>query len=114
MQNSRHQLGVDSFPEVGDDPSYPKNVIIITQFEGKHNSNRIVNIMKKYQNEKTKTSAKVSTKGFKFKHTEEEEAYELSGYEFNEITPFFMGEADKSCRSSYHKTSLISNQLIFG
>ena len=53
MQNSRHSLGVDSFPEVGDDPSYPKNVIIITQFEGKHNSNRIVNIMKKYQNEKT-------------------------------------------------------------
>ena len=48
--------------------------------------------MKKYQNEKTKTSAKVSTKGFKFKHTEVEEAYELSGYEFNEITPFFMGE----------------------
>ena len=47
--------------------------------------------MKKYQNEKTE-GAKVSTKGFKFRHTEEEEAFDLSGYEFNEITPFFMDQ----------------------
>ena len=41
--------------------------------------------MKKYQNEKTKTSAKVSTKGFKFKHTEEEEKSEFKLPEGEEV-----------------------------
>ena len=90
MQNTRHNTGIASFPEAKSDPTYPKNIIVITQFEGKHNSNRIVNIMKKYQNENSGTGCKVSTKGFKFRHTEEEEALTLSGYEFNAITPFFM------------------------
>lgn len=46
--------------------------------------------MKKYQNERTELDCKVSTKGFKFRHTEEKEALDLSGYEYNAITPFFM------------------------
>ena len=46
--------------------------------------------MKQYQNEKTEGDCKVSAKGFKFRHTEEDEALELSGYEYNSITPFFM------------------------
>ena len=30
MQNSRHQLGVDTFPDAKDDSKYPKNIIVIT------------------------------------------------------------------------------------
>ena len=48
MQNTRHETGLTSFPESKNDPSYPKNIIVMTQFEGKHNSNRIVSIMKNY------------------------------------------------------------------
>ena len=46
--------------------------------------------MKKHQNENSKTGVQVSTKGFHYRHAEEEDAKSLSGYEFNAITPFFM------------------------
>ena len=48
--------------------------------------------MKKHQNENTKLS-KVTTKGFKFRHAEEEVATSLTGYEHNSITPFFTKSA---------------------
>ena len=45
--------------------------------------------MKKLQNENTKATP-ISTKGFRFRLAEHEDALSLSGYEFNAITPFFM------------------------
>ena len=46
MQNTKYDVGVKSFPESADDSSYPKNVIVLTQFTSKLNANRLVNIMK--------------------------------------------------------------------
>ena len=79
MKNSKWALGVEAFPGVENDPTYPKNVIIVSQFKGEIKAQKIQNIMKKYQNENTKTGEKVSTKGFHFYFTEEEDAIALSG-----------------------------------
>jgi len=46
MQNSKYAVGIEAFPEAAADPTYHKNVIVITQFEAKLNATRIVNIMK--------------------------------------------------------------------
>ena len=48
MENTKYSIGIESFPNVKDDPTYPKYVIVIVQFEGKISSQRILNIMKKY------------------------------------------------------------------
>ena len=48
MQNTKHAEGLSSFPEAKNDPFYPKYVIVITQFEGKLNSQKILQIMKKF------------------------------------------------------------------
>jgi hypothetical protein len=53
MVNSKHAAGVESFPEVAEDPFYPKYVIVITQFEAKLNCQKLLQAMKKYQNENT-------------------------------------------------------------
>lgn len=45
--------------------------------------------MKNYQHTNTKQE-KVSLKGFHFRLADEAEALELSGYQYNAITPFFM------------------------
>ena len=41
MQNTRHEDGLASFPEAETDPTYPKYVIVITQFEAKLSSQKI-------------------------------------------------------------------------
>jgi prolyl-tRNA editing enzyme YbaK/EbsC (Cys-tRNA(Pro) deacylase) len=45
--------------------------------------------MKAWQNDNSKVG-KVSTKHFKFQQADEKDALEISGMEFNAITPFFM------------------------
>jgi len=74
------------------DPFYPRYVLIIVQFESKIISQRIVNIMKKFQNDGCQLTGlpQVSNKGFKFRNAEDHEAFDLTGMEFNGITPFFM------------------------
>jgi prolyl-tRNA editing enzyme YbaK/EbsC (Cys-tRNA(Pro) deacylase) len=51
-------------------------------------------IMKNYQNKhytaKDQKDKKIGEKGFKFRMAEDGEAYRLSGYKFNAVTPFFM------------------------
>jgi hypothetical protein len=42
LKNSKHK---EDHPE---DAFYPKNVILVTQFEEKYNSQRVVNFMKKW------------------------------------------------------------------
>ena len=91
MQNTRYGIGVKSFPDSADDATYPQNVIVLTQFTARLNANRLVNIMKQHQNDKTQAS-KVTSKGFKFRHAEEEIATGLTGYPHNSITPFFTNE----------------------
>ena len=83
MQNSKYD------EKYSTDPFYPRNVIVITQFEEKMNSQRVLKFMKDWQNANTKES-KVSLKGFHFRLAEEGKALELSGYKYNAITPFFM------------------------
>ena len=90
LQNSHHQAGLDAFPGVKDDPTYPKHVICVVQYKSKHISQKVLTAMKKHQHENSKTGVQVSTKGFHFRHAEEEDAKSMSGYEFNAITPFFM------------------------
>jgi hypothetical protein len=81
---------LESFPEVAGDPSYPKHVIVITQFEAKLNAQKLLTVMKKFQNETTKSGKQVSNKGFHFRLSEQDDALALSGYKYNAITPFFM------------------------
>lgn len=79
MQNSKHKDGLTSFPECSADPTYPNHVIVISQFEAKVNAQRILNIMKKYQNDNTRFK-QVTNKGFHFKFSDENDAFELTGY----------------------------------
>ena len=90
MQNTKHDAGLEAFPQAAADPHYHKYVCVITQFEGKLNSQKILNIMKALQHEKSSVGVKMSLKGFHFRLAEETEALELSGYQYNAITPFFM------------------------
>ena len=43
MQNTKHDAGLEAFPDAA---NYHKYVCVITQFEGKLNSQKILNIMK--------------------------------------------------------------------
>lgn len=83
LKNSRYQEEYDN------DQFYPRNVIVITQFEGKLNSQRILTYMKQWQHDHT-TQTKVSCKGFHYKFADEDVALALSGFAYNAITPFFM------------------------
>ena len=47
--------------------------------------------MKSWQNQNT-SQEKVSHKGFHFRLADEPIALQLSGFEFNAVTPFFMAE----------------------
>ena len=60
MQNSKHLGG-----EV-EDPTYPRFVIVVTQFEEKLNAQRVLAYMKTWQNQNTQ-HAKIATKGFHFR-----------------------------------------------
>ena len=89
MQNSRHQEECAKTPEVASDPTYPRFVVVITQFEGKLNAQKILHVMKEHQNTRT-TGKKVGSRGFHFRLAEEADALALSGYAYNAITPFLM------------------------
>ena len=78
MANTCHQAGIEAFPNA-DDKHYPPYVIVITQFEEKLNSQKILNIMKNYQHTK-RPDAKVSNKGFHYRLSNHQEALDLSGY----------------------------------
>ena len=48
MQNTRHADECAKNPELETDPTYPKFVIVVTQFEAKLNSTKILSAMKNY------------------------------------------------------------------
>ena len=48
MQNTRYADEVAKCPELATDPSYPRFIIVVTQFEGKVTAQRIVTIMRDY------------------------------------------------------------------
>ena len=75
--------------EAANDPFYPRYVVTISQYCRKIQPNKLVNIMKDYQHSNT-TLEKVGLKDFKFRMATPEDMAELSGYNFNAVTPFFM------------------------
>ena len=89
MQNTKRKEECVKAPEVANDSTYPRFVIVITQFEGKVNAQKIVTLMKNYQNSRTE-GKKVGSRGFHYRLAEEADALSLSGYAYNAITPFLM------------------------
>ena len=63
--------------------------MVIVQYCRQIQAQRILNIMKKHQNDANPDN-KVPIKGFKFRLCENEDMEKLSGYRFNAVTPFFM------------------------
>ena len=90
MANTRYTEQVAKAEELGTDASFPRFVIVITQFEAKVNASKISNIMKDYQHANTKTDKKIGIRGFHHRLAEEGDALSLSGYKYNAITPFLM------------------------
>ena len=78
-------------PELADDPSYPRFIICVVQFEKQLKAQNLTTIMRDYQHSKAKEGGKkMGIKGFHYRMAEEKDALELSGYDYNAITPFFM------------------------
>lgn len=74
-----------------DDPFYPRFIMVIVQYSKKLVSQNIAAIMKNYQRKGNKDESKhIGKKFFKYRLADEEDAYALSGYKYNAITPFFM------------------------
>ena len=77
--------------ESKDDPHYPRFVVVIVQYCRQISSQKVLNLMKKYQNSFYKNAEdKIGIKGHKFRLAENKDMEELSGYRFNAVTPFFM------------------------
>ena len=91
MQNTRYADEVGKCPELADDPSYPRFIICVVQFEKQLKAQNLTTIMRDYQHSKAKEGGKkMGIKGFHYRMAEEKDALELSGYDYNAITPFFM------------------------
>lgn len=74
------------------DPEYPRFIMVIVQYSKKLISINIADIMKKHHNKVYKDAPEkhIAKKFFKFRLADEADAYALSGYKYNAITPFFM------------------------
>ncbi|CAI2380210.1 unnamed protein product [Moneuplotes crassus] len=70
------------------DPSYPLFIGVIVQYETKLSSSKLSDLMKKYQNENTKTGTKAAKKVFHYRVCSEEESREITKCDFNGVTPF--------------------------
>lgn len=86
MKNSEYK------EEYSNDPEYPRFIMVIVQYSKKLVSPNIAYVVKKHHSQVYKDSPEkyISRKFFKFRLAEEEDAYALSGYKYNAITPFFM------------------------
>ena len=84
MKNSEYNDSKSS------DPYYPRFIMVIVQYSKKLISQQVASIMKDYQRKHTQPEKHVGKKFFKYRLADEADAYELSGYKYNSITPFFM------------------------
>lgn len=87
MKNSEYN------EEHKDDPYYPRFIMVIVQYSKKLIAQNIAAIMRNHQREAHKSddaSKQIGRKFFKYRLAAEEDAYALSGYKYNAITPFFM------------------------
>ena len=80
--------------ENASDPHYPRFVVVIVQYCRQISSQKVLNVMKRYQNSfyENQPEKKVGIKGFKFRLSENTDMEKLSGYRFNAVTPFFMAD----------------------
>ena len=77
--------------QYANDPFYPKFIMVIVQYSKKLVPQNIAAVMRNYQRDAYKDKEKhVGRKFYKFRLAEEEDAYSMSGYKYNAITPFFM------------------------
>ena len=90
-------LGIDegtSREENASDPYYPRYIVTVTQFCRQINAQKLLNFAKNYQNSfytsKADADKKIGAKGFKFRMASPEDMANLSGYEFNAVTPWGM------------------------
>eukprot|EP00347_Sterkiella_histriomuscorum_P023358 403334949 len=83
MKNSEYN------DEYSNDPFYPRFIMVIVQYKKSLISQNIANIMKDYQRKHTQLK-EIGKKQFKYRLADEADAFELSGYSYNSITPFFM------------------------
>jgi len=79
-----------------EDPFYPRFIMVIVQYSKKLIAPNIAAIMRNYQRDAYKhdPSKHIGRKFFKYRLAAEEDAYALSGYKYNAITPFFMQNND--------------------
>ncbi len=86
MKNSEYK------EDYSNDAEYPRFIMVIVQYSKKLISPNIADVVKKHHNAiyKDAPEKQIAKKFFKFRLAVEEDAYALSGYKYNAITPFFM------------------------
>jgi prolyl-tRNA editing enzyme YbaK/EbsC (Cys-tRNA(Pro) deacylase) len=88
MRNSEYN------EQYSNDPFYPKFIMVIVQYSKKLVPQNIAAIMRQYQRDAYPQNKEkhIGRKFYKFRLAEEEDAYAMSGYKYNAITPFFMND----------------------
>jgi len=74
-------------PEL-ESPFYHKYVCVIIQYSTSLNNEKLIKVLKNYQN--SNCEQKAPRKGFHYRLADEEEALKLSGYRHNAVTPFML------------------------
>mmetsp|Transcript_57153 Transcript_57153/g.65175 ORF Transcript_57153/g.65175 Transcript_57153/m.65175 type:complete len:217 (+) Transcript_57153:41-691(+) len=73
-------------PDHLDDPSYPKYIMVVVQYTSKLNAEKVMKIMRDYQN--ARSEKKVARKYFHYRLAPDEVSQELTGYGYNAVAPF--------------------------